>query len=106
MPWEFRTVTSTQSGPGALGGTTVMAFWDCETMRPAPAEPNTTDEALRNPPPEMVTAPAPLTGPVFGLTDATDGQPLAPCSAIGRFWSIGVPRPLAASEPAGAANCP
>ena len=42
-------------------------------------------------------APPPLTGPVLGLTDATDGQPSAPWRAMARFWSTGVPRPVAGS---------
>src|SRR5580704_10856078 len=73
---------------------------------PAPTEPKVTDVALANPPPVIVMAPPPLTGPVKGLTDATEGQPLAPCSAIARFWSMGVPHPVAASKPASVAYLP
>ena len=51
-------------------------------------------------------APLPLTGPVSGLTAATDGQPSAPCSAMARFWSTGVPSPLAGSKPFVAAKSP
>ena len=65
-----------------------------------------TDVALAKPPPKIVMAPLPLTGPVFGLTAATEGQPSAPWSAMARFWSTGVPRPLAASKPATAGKCP
>ena len=97
IPCEFRTVTSTHSGPGALGGMTVMESSDWLTIWPVPAEPNVTALALRKPPPEIVMAPPPLCGPVLGLTDATEGHPSAPCSAMARFWSTGVPSPLAAS---------
>ncbi len=69
----------------------------CEMMRPLPTDPNVTDVALANPPPNTVMAPLPVTGPVFGLSDATDGQPFAPCKAMARFWSTGVPSPVAAS---------
>ena len=99
-PWEFLTVTSTQSGPSELGGMTVMEVSDWETIWPAPAEPNVTEVALAKPPPEIVMAPPPPIGPVLGLTEATEGHPSAPCSAMERFWSMGVPRPLAASKPA------
>ncbi len=88
---------STQRGPLAPGGTTVMEVSVCETIWPAPAEPNVTEVALAKPPPAMVMAPPPPTGPVLGLTDATDGHPSAPCRAMDRFWSTGVPRPLARS---------
>ncbi len=72
-----------------------------ERIWPPPTEPNVTDVAFVNPPPEMVMAPPPLTGPVLGLTAATEGQPVPspPCRALNRFWSLGVPRPLAASKP-------
>ena len=106
MPCELPTVTSTHWAKVAFGGTTVMEVADCATMRPGPAEPNVTEEALAKPPPKIVMAPPPLTGPVLGLTAATDGHPSAPCSARVRFGSTGVPRPLAASKPVAAANCP
>ena len=75
-------------------------------MRPAPTDPKVTEVALANPPPSIVMAPPPLTGPVSGLTAATDGHPSAPCSAMARFWSTGVPSPLAGSKPVAAAKCP
>ena len=81
-----------------------MEVSDCETIRPAPTDPKVTEVALANPPPSIVMAPPPLTGPVSGLTAATDGHPSAPCRARARFWSTGVPRPLAASKPGAAAN--
>ena len=99
-------MTSTHWAEAAFGGTTVMEVADCATMRPAPAAPNVTEVTLAKPPPLIVMAPAPLTGPVLGLTAATDGHPSAPCSARARFGSTGVPRPLAASKPVPAANCP
>ena len=67
------------------------------TIRPAPADPNVTEVALAKPPPMIVMAPPPATGPVFGLTAATDGHPSAPCRAMDRSWSTGVPSPLAGS---------
>ncbi len=81
-----------------------VAVWD--TMCPPPAVPNVTEVALPNPPPTIVTAPPPLTGPVSGLTAATDGQPPAPCSTMARFWSTGVPSPLAGSKRVAAAKRP
>ena len=96
-PCELVTVTSTQRGPEASGGMTVMEVPDCERMWPVPTDPNVTAVALAKPPPLIVMAPPPWAGPVSGPTDATDGHPSAPCSATERFWSTGVPRPLAAS---------
>ncbi len=61
---------------------------------------------MANPPPSIVMAPPPSIGPVSGLTAATEGHPSAPCRAIARFWSTGVPRPLAASKPAPAGKSP
>ena len=62
--------------------------------------------ALANPPPSIVMAPLPAIGPVFGLTASTEGHPSAPCRAMARFWSTGVPRPLAGSKPAVAGKSP
>ena len=61
---------------------------------------------MANPPPSIVMAPLPVTGPVSGLTAATDGHPSAPWRAMARFWSTGVPRPLAASKPGAAVKSP
>src|SRR5580704_9998596 len=97
MPCEFVTVTSTHVWPGAFGGMTVMEVWDRARIWPPPKDPNVTDVALAKPPPLIVMGPLPTTGPVLGLTDATEGHPSAPCRARERFWSIGVPSPLAMS---------
>src|ERR1700722_4031182 len=101
MPWAFLTVTSTQRGTEAFGGTTVSVGAEREGLWPTLPEPNVTDAAFVNPPSEMVMAPPLPTGPVLGLTAATEGQPVPspPCRALKRFWSLGVPRPLAASKP-------
>ena len=99
-------MTSTHWGYVALGGTTVTDVAVCDTMRPPPTDPNVTEVALPNPPPSIVMAPPPLTGPVLGLTPATDGQPSAPCNTVARFWSTGVPSPLAGSNPLVAAKSP
>ena len=97
MPCELATLTSTHMGPEAFGGMTVMEVCDRARIWPAPTEPNVTEVALAKPPPLIVVGPLPATGPVLALTDATEGHPFAPCRARDRFWSTGVPRPLAMS---------
>ena len=66
-----------------------MEVADRVRIWPVPTAPNETEVALAKPPPEIVTAPPPLIGPVLGLTDDTEGHPSAPWSARDRFWSIG-----------------
>ena len=61
---------------------------------------------MAKPPPLIVMGPLPATGPVLGLTDATEGHPSAPCRARDRFWSTGVPSPLAMSGPTTAGKLP
>ena len=97
---------STHAADAASGGTTVSVVAVWATIRPGPTDPKETEVALPKPPPTMVMAPPPLTGPVSGLTPATEGHPSAPCRAMARFWSTGVPRPLAASKPGAAGKSP
>ena len=84
-----------------------MEVADCATMRPAPADPNVTAVALPKPPPTIVMAPGAADRPRVGTDGGHRRAPLARPAAPGvRFWSTGVPRPLAASKPVPAANCP
>ena len=94
-------MTSTHWADGALGGTTVMEVAVCATMRPPPTDPNVTEVALPNPPPEIVMAPLPLTGPVSGLTAATDGHPSAPLQREGQVLVDGCAEPAGRVEAVG-----
>ena len=100
------TVTSTQTGTDAAGGTTVSEVSLAEMICPCPAEPKLTEVALARPPPLMVKAPPPATGPLRTLSEATEGQPSPPCRAMARLLSSGVPSPVAASYPLTAAKAP
>ena len=82
-----------------------MEVADCETIRPAPTDPNVTEVALAKPPPEIVMAPPPLTGPVLGLTAPPRGTRPRPA---GRGTGSGRPACRARwprRNPGAAANC-
>ena len=65
-PSGFVTVTSTHVGLDEAGGTTEMEFSLCPTIVPLPSAPKLTAVALAKPPPRIVMAPLPLSGPVLG----------------------------------------
>ena len=95
------TVTSTHWAADASGGTTLMEVAVCDTMRPPPAVPNVTEVALPNPPPKMVMAPPPVTGPRVGAHGGDRGEPSPALQRDGQVLVDGRPQPAGRVEAGG-----
>ncbi len=97
MPAGVVTVTSTASGAGAAGITTVTAVALAERTWASSPGPKCTADTVARLDPDTVRVPPPWTGPWLELSPVTTGQPPAGWRALSRAATFGDPHPVAMS---------